>query len=55
MTYSRCKFRSVWLVLFCMGLAVFMLSCGDEGDSVDEEPVGVTDICATGDNTAADT
>ena len=44
MTYSRCKFRSVWLVLFCMGLAVFMLSCGDEGDSVDEEPVGVTDI-----------
>ena len=44
MIYSRCKFRSVWLVLFCMGLAVFMLSCGDEGDSVDEEPVGVTDI-----------
>lgn len=46
MTYSRltCKSRSVWLVLFCMGLAVFMLSCGDEGDLVEDEPVGVTDI-----------
>ena len=46
MTYSRltCPFHSVWLVLLCMGLAVFMLSCGDEGDLVEDEPVGMTDI-----------
>ena len=46
MTYSRltCPFHSVWLVLLCMGLAVFMLSCGDEGDLVEDEPMGVTDI-----------
>lgn len=46
MIYSRltCKFRSVWLVLFCIGLAVFTLSCGDEGDLVEDEPGGVTDI-----------
>ena len=46
MTYSRstCPFHSVWLVLLCMGLAVFMLSCGDEGGLVEDEPMGVTDI-----------
>lgn len=46
MTYSRstCPFHSVWLVFLCMGLAVFMLSCGDEGDLVEDEPMGVTDI-----------
>ena len=46
MTYSRSthKFHSVWLVLLCMGLAVFMFSCGDEGDLVEDDPGGVTDI-----------
>ena len=46
MIYSRSthKFHSVWLVLLCVGLAVFMFSCGDEGDLVEDEPSSMTDI-----------
>ncbi len=41
LTYPFC---SVWRVLLCLCLAVFMLSCGDEGELAEEEPGGVTDI-----------
>lgn len=46
MTYSRltCPFHSVWLVLLCLGLAVFMLSCGDEGEPAEEKAGDITDI-----------